>query len=118
MAMTDRAQKLSLSASTTRQSEMMDEAAASKTDSSEMFQIESYLTEPGWKHLLEDEFEKPYFKEMNRFLKSGYDKDLFRPPKELVFNALNSTKLEDVRTEDESPKQSARMIQEVDVLFR
>lgn len=59
--------------------------------------IEDYLVDEQWKRWLNDEFEKPYFKEINRVVKEGYEKNIVRPPKELVFNALNSTKLDKVR---------------------
>ena len=58
--------------------------------------IEDFLYDPQWKQLLKDEFEKKYFLEINQKIKDGYKKDINRPPKELVFNALNSTKLDQV----------------------
>jgi hypothetical protein len=58
--------------------------------------IEDYLYDKEWKNLLKDEFEKGYFIEINKQIKDGYKKDINRPPKELVFNALNSTKITDV----------------------
>ena len=59
--------------------------------------IEDFLYENEWKELLRDEFEKDYFKEINESIKPGYKIDNVRPPKELVFNALNSTKLKDIK---------------------
>lgn len=59
--------------------------------------IEDYLTDEQWKKWLADEFEKPYFKEINAFIKEGYKKNMVRPPKELVFNALNSTRLDKIK---------------------
>lgn len=59
--------------------------------------IEDYLVDEQWKRWLSDEFEKPYFKEINKVLKDGYQRGIVRPPKELVFNALNSTKLDKVK---------------------
>jgi hypothetical protein len=58
--------------------------------------IEDYLIEEEWRRLLKDEFEKDYFKKINLTIKQGYQKNINRPPKELVFNALNSTKLSQV----------------------
>ena len=58
--------------------------------------IQDYIYNEQWKKLLKDEFEKPYFNEINQFLHTGYNKGIFRPPKELVFNAFNSTRLDDV----------------------
>jgi uracil-DNA glycosylase len=59
--------------------------------------IEDFLHDKEWKTLLQDQFEMDYFKEINEFIKPGYKKDNVRPPKELVFNALNSTKLKDIK---------------------
>jgi hypothetical protein len=60
------------------------------------WQIEDYLVEEQWRRLLKEEFEKEYFKKINAAIKEGYKKNIIRPPKELVFNALNSTKLNQV----------------------
>jgi len=59
--------------------------------------IEDFLLDEQWKKWLNDEFEKPYFKEINRIIREGYKKNILRPPKELVFNALNSTKLDKIK---------------------
>lgn len=61
------------------------------------FKIEEYLTEPEWKELLKDEFEKDYFKKINSILNEGYINDLVRPSKDLVFQALNLTKISQVK---------------------
>jgi uracil-DNA glycosylase len=66
-------------------------------DTDNDFHIESYLYSEEWKTLLHDEFKKDYFKNINSVLKDGYKKNLLRPPKELVFNALNSTSLYETR---------------------
>jgi hypothetical protein len=58
--------------------------------------IEDFLLDKEWRSLLKDEFEKKYFIEINNVIRGGYDKNILRPPKELVFNALNSTKLKNV----------------------
>ena len=58
--------------------------------------IEDYLLDREWKSLLKEEFEKKYFIEINKIIKEGYKKNILRPPKELVFNALNSTPLKQV----------------------
>ena len=58
--------------------------------------IEDYLLDREWKSLLKEEFEKEYFIEINKIIKEGYKKNILRPPKELVFNALNSTPLKQV----------------------
>jgi hypothetical protein len=58
--------------------------------------IQDYLYDEQWRKLLKDEFEKDYFQKINNHIKDGYKKNINRPPKELVFNALNSTSLKDV----------------------
>lgn len=44
-----------------------------------------------WKILLKSEFEKPYFKQLNSFLKAAYKKENIYPPKNLIFKALELT---------------------------
>lgn len=61
------------------------------------FRIENYLLDPEWKKMLKDEFKKPYFIEINQKIQPGYEKGINRPPKELVFNALNTTKLKNIK---------------------
>jgi len=61
------------------------------------WQIQDFLFDKDWKDLLKEEFEKEYFLKINEHIKPGYKKDVVRPPKELVFNALNSTKLSNIR---------------------
>ena len=54
--------------------------------------------EDSWKSALRDEFEQPYMRELGDFLRrekaSG---KVIYPPGPLIFNALNSTPLEQVR---------------------
>ena len=61
------------------------------------FKIEDYLIDKEWENLLKEEFEKEYFKKINVVLSLGYEKNIIRPPKDFVFNALNSTKLDDIK---------------------
>lgn len=49
-----------------------------------------------WKEFLESEFNKPYFKELSRFLHSEYENKVIFPPKKLVFSAF-TTNLDDVK---------------------
>ncbi len=51
----------------------------------------------GWATLLKDEFEKPYFKELQTFLEEEYNSHEIYPPMENIFNALNTVKYEDVK---------------------
>ena len=45
--------------------------------------------EPSWKELLKDEFEKPYFSELIRFVKQEYSTTKIYPPGKLIFNAFD-----------------------------
>lgn len=49
-----------------------------------------------WKEFLNNEFEKPYFKELAGFLHDEYEKKTIYPPKGLVFSAF-TTDLNDVK---------------------
>ena len=49
-----------------------------------------------WKPFLKSEFEKPYFKELAKFLHEEYAKKTIFPPKDLVFRAF-STDLNEVK---------------------
>ncbi len=50
-----------------------------------------------WATLLKDEFEKPYFKELQAFLEQEYSTHDVYPPMENIFSALNTVKYEDVK---------------------
>lgn len=50
-----------------------------------------------WANLLQEEFEKPYFKKLQAFLEEEYSKYDVYPKMENIFNALNATKYEDVK---------------------
>jgi len=53
--------------------------------------------EKSWKGLLKDEFEKPYFEELAKFVKEEYkNRNIFPPPK-FIFNALDSVPVEKVK---------------------
>ena len=54
--------------------------------------------EPGWKEALREEFDKPYMKELSEFLRTekAAGKVIY-PPGPLIFNALNSTPLDQVK---------------------
>ena len=47
--------------------------------------------EPSWKAMLSDEFAKPYFGELVRFVHAEYSAGACYPPGHLIFNAFNST---------------------------
>jgi uracil-DNA glycosylase len=54
--------------------------------------------EPGWKSALREEFEKPYMQQVRAFLQqeAALGKAIY-PPRPLIFNALNSTPLAQVK---------------------
>jgi len=61
------------------------------------WEIQEFLHDEKWKRLLSEEFSKKYFIEINRIIREGYKKNIVRPPKELVFNALNSTSIDNIK---------------------
>lgn len=63
----------------------------------ELFKVEEFLTDPEWKALLKDEFEKDYFKQINKLLSQAYKKNLARPAKNQIFHAFNLTPLKNVK---------------------
>lgn len=50
-----------------------------------------------WDSLLQNEFEKDYFKNLKAWVKNEYETKTIYPPKEQVFNALKLTPYEDVK---------------------
>ena len=54
--------------------------------------------EPGWKHALREEFEKPYMQQLRAFLQqeAAAGKEVY-PPRPLIFNALNLAPLDRVK---------------------
>lgn len=53
--------------------------------------------EESWKTLLSDEFEKPYFNGLVRFVRSEYGSSVCYPPGKLIFNAFNTTPWNEVK---------------------
>lgn len=51
----------------------------------------------GWEELFEQEFEKPYFKELKEFLVHEYATKRIYPPKKLILNAFDLTAPNEVR---------------------
>lgn len=47
--------------------------------------------EPSWRRKLEAEFEKSYFKELEKFIETEYQENLCFPPYEAIFNAFEKT---------------------------
>lgn len=50
-----------------------------------------------WKHQLQEEFEKDYFKEIITFVKQEYQEYTVYPPGPLIFNAFEKCSFEDVK---------------------
>ncbi|MGN1255667.1 MAG: uracil-DNA glycosylase [Bacteroidaceae bacterium] len=53
--------------------------------------------ESSWKAILSDEFAKPYFGELVRFVHAEYSSGLCFPPGKLIFNAFDSTPFDQVK---------------------
>ncbi len=53
--------------------------------------------EASWKHYLQDEFDKPYFKELLSFVEDEYENHQCFPPKKDLFNAFNYCSFDDVK---------------------
>lgn len=50
-----------------------------------------------WKDLLREEFEKPYFSKLAEFVRSEYKTKTIFPPAKLIFNALDSLPVDQVK---------------------
>lgn len=53
--------------------------------------------EPTWNPILADEFEKPYFKDLLKFVEEERQKGPVYPPEDLVFNAFFQTRYDQVK---------------------
>jgi len=53
--------------------------------------------EPGWKNLLSEQFNLPYFNNLISFVKKEYDTQTIYPPGKLIFNAFDACKLENLK---------------------
>jgi uracil-DNA glycosylase len=53
--------------------------------------------EPGWKAILKEEFEKPYFIDLAEFVKSEYTSTKCFPPEKEIFSAFNHTPFNKVK---------------------
>jgi uracil-DNA glycosylase len=53
--------------------------------------------EQSWKELLQDEFEKAYFKDLTEFVRSEYKNKTVYPPAKFIFNALDSLPVDQVK---------------------
>ncbi|KAL5007301.1 hypothetical protein ScPMuIL_016107 [Solemya velum] len=60
--------------------------------------LTSFLTEQSWKKALSDEVSQNYFQELEKKLNTDYNARLqIFPPKELIFNALNLTPINEIK---------------------
>ena len=50
-----------------------------------------------WAVALNDEFRKPYYKQLYTFIKDEYSKKIIYPPAEDIFNAMHFTPLDKVK---------------------
>lgn len=50
-----------------------------------------------WHEILQDEFDKPYFQELDKFVEQEYCINQIFPPKEHIFRALEWCKLDDIK---------------------
>ena len=50
-----------------------------------------------WKAVIGDEFKKPYYKQLEKFVEEEYSKQVIYPPREEIFNAFNYTPLNKVK---------------------
>jgi len=53
--------------------------------------------EESWKKQLQEEFEKPYFKQLTNFVRSEYTSQIIYPPAKLIFNAFDQCPFENVK---------------------
>lgn len=53
--------------------------------------------EESWKAQLQDEFEKPYFKQLTEFVRSEYASQTIYPPAKLIFNAFDQCPFDRVK---------------------
>lgn len=52
---------------------------------------------PTWENILKDEFEKPYFKDLIKFVKQEYSTQTIFPPGPFIFRAFNECKFDDLK---------------------
>ena len=56
-----------------------------------------FVIRKSWYDLLKDEFDKPYYKELENFLKKEYETKTIYPKPENVFNAINQVPLDKIK---------------------
>ena len=53
--------------------------------------------EAGWKHILQDEFNKPYFEKLTKYVREEYENHEIFPPAAKIFNAFDLCPLSETR---------------------
>ncbi len=53
--------------------------------------------EPGWKEVLKEEFEKPYFSKLREWVREEYKSSVVYPTAKLIFNAFESCPFDKVK---------------------
>ena len=56
--------------------------------------------EASWKNLLTNEFEKPYFDNLTKFVHEEYRNHQVFPPARLIFNAFDQCSFDQLRSEE------------------
>jgi uracil-DNA glycosylase len=62
-----------------------------------MNNLYQYITEPGWREALNNEFHKPYFSKLEEFVNLERQKTTVFPPEKEVFAAFNATPFDNVK---------------------
>ncbi len=60
------------------------------------FRMKSIIPED-WREILKEEFDKPYFVELSKFIDDEYSQGEIFPPRNLIFNALSKCSLDSVK---------------------
>lgn len=71
-----------------------DKVLSEELEKSTLFPL---LQDQGWREALMEEFTKPYFKKLEAYVESEYAAKTVFPPREVIFNALNTTPLHSVK---------------------
>ena len=66
-------------------------------DYSNGMEVKEVKIDRTWKEKLEDEFEKPYFKELTDFVKEEYKNETVYPPPKYIFRAFDLCPFEKVK---------------------
>jgi hypothetical protein len=59
--------------------------------------IMDLITEPSWKTVLDQDYKSKHIANLTKFLNEEYEKNIIYPPKNKIFNALNTTPFNKVK---------------------